>query len=223
MSILEPVCPQKGGDRRHDASATCPFVQYDILSDNEGEASGMYLFTTTALPLTSTAGAVLQNAVALGYDAVEIAGVRHDVQAWHELGHEVDPKFSFHPSNTMFIVAHITQHDSPLPSKDLRGISTRRAQAARAYVNAMQPMTKMINMLVEEFFPKDYLKLKSTERAGRWVTEANEGCFLGLATVWKLQVDAHIDSKDYEICAITCGGSFNGGHLHLPDLNVSFR
>lgn len=115
------------------------------------------------------------------------------------------------------------QDEGPMPSKDLRGTSTGRAQAARGYVNAIQPTAKFLDMLVKAFFPKEYAKLKPTEAAGRWTTEADQGCFLGLATVWKLQVDAHIDQRDYEICAITCGGAFQGGHLHLPDLNVTLK
>ncbi|PBK90549.1 hypothetical protein ARMGADRAFT_1032543 [Armillaria gallica] len=56
----------------------------------------------------------------------------------------------------------------------------------------------------------------------RWIPE-NQSCFLGLAMVWKLQVDAHADECDWHLCTITCGGNFMGGTLHLPDLNISLE
>lgn len=39
MAILEPECPPKGGDRRHHASADFAFVEYDNLSEDEGEVT----------------------------------------------------------------------------------------------------------------------------------------------------------------------------------------
>lgn len=105
--------------------------------------------------------------------------------------------------------------------KDLHGLTTRKAQAARAFINVMQPMTKMLDILVAEFFLKEYKKLKPTEAARRCIIKAKEGCFSGLATVWKFQVDAYVNGKNYDIYTITCEGSFNGYHLHLPDLNIS--
>lgn len=75
-------------------------------------------------------------------------------------------------------------------------------------------------MLLKTYAPVEYEKLKKSAEAGRWYAESTEGCTLGLATVWKLQVAVHLDAKDYELCMITCGGNFTGGHLYLPDLNL---
>ncbi|KAK0432707.1 hypothetical protein EV421DRAFT_1719295, partial [Armillaria borealis] len=58
--------------------------------------------------------------------------------------------------------------------------------------------------------------------AGRWIPK-KMSCFLGLATVWKANVNVHLDEHDWRICALTCGGNFVGGQLHLPDLNLSLE
>ncbi|KAK0191928.1 hypothetical protein F5146DRAFT_1135653 [Armillaria mellea] len=68
----------------------------------------------------------------------------------------------------------------------------------------------LLNALTKKFYPTE------------WIPE-NQSCFLGLAMVWKLQVDAHVDERNWHLCTITCGGNFMGGALHLPDLDVSLE
>jgi hypothetical protein len=68
--------------------------------------------------------------------------------------------------------------------------------------------------------PDTHAKLEKCARAARWYTELDKGCTTGLATVWKCQVDPHIDGQDWELCIIVCGGNFTGGHLYLSDLDL---
>ena len=104
---------------------------------------------------------------------------------------------------------------------DLRGNgSASLARAARSYVAATEPQQRYLEMLLQEIAPEEYVQLKKSAEAGRWVTESREGCTLGLATVWKLQVGVHLDHRDWELCMIVCGWNFTGGVLYLPDLDL---
>ena len=99
---------------------------------------------------------------------------------------------------------------------DLQGKgSASDAREARTYVAAMAPQQKYLNMLLTK-----YVELKRSWAASCWFTENPEGCTLGLAMVWKLQVGVHLDCKDWELCMIVCSGNFTGGALYLPDLDL---
>jgi len=113
------------------------------------------------------------------------------------------------------------QHKPPVPSSDLLGKGGSRKQAAvRRYIFAAELQAKYLDCLLKLNAPREYATLKRSAKAGRWYTECNGGCFLGLATVWKCQVGVHLDQKDWELCVITCGGNYTGGNLYLPDLNL---
>ena len=77
--------------------------------------------------------------------------------------------------------------------------------------------------MLKKFTPAEYAQLKKSADAGRWYTDTQESCTLGLATVWKLQVGLHLDPYDWELCLIVCGGKFNGANLYLPDLNLCLK
>jgi len=91
---------------------------------------------------------------------------------------------------------------------------------ARSYVAVTAPQQKYLDMLLKAHAPREYVQLKKSAKAGRWVADSEEGCTLGLATIWKLQVGVHLDRKDWELCMIVCGGNFTGGALYLPDLGL---
>jgi hypothetical protein len=91
---------------------------------------------------------------------------------------------------------------------------------ARNYLYATEQQASYIDKLLEATAPKEHARLKRVAKAGRWYTELDERCFLGLATVWKLQVGCHLDANDWELCVITCAGNFRGGQLYLPDLGL---
>jgi hypothetical protein len=182
--------PLIGGDQRHEESAEYPFMDYDALSDGEDEVEP---------------------------DVTESTGVRHDMHCWHEQGHTVSKNLAF-----QYACTHSLQQKSdPLPSVDLRGkASGDAARNARAYIAATAPQQKYLDMLLKNYAPLEYAALKKSAAAGRWYTENSEGCTLGVATVWKLQVGLHLDADDYELCMIVCAGKFSGGHLYLPDLDL---
>jgi len=98
--------------------------------------------------------------------------------------------------------------------------SASDAREARTYVAAIAPQQKYLDMLLKIYAPREYVELKKSWAASHWFTENPEGCTLGLAMVWKLQVGVHLDCKDWELCMIMCGGNFTGGALYLPDLDL---
>ena len=75
-------------------------------------------------------------------------------------------------------------------------------------------------MLLKAYAPQEYAQLKKSAEAGHWITDSKEGCTLGLATIWKLQVGVHLDCKDWKLCMIMSGGNFTDGELYLPDLGL---
>ncbi|KAK0185382.1 hypothetical protein F5146DRAFT_937634, partial [Armillaria mellea] len=95
-------------------------------------------------------------------------------------------------------------------------------QFATRYSMNIDQQSILLNVLTKKFYLTEYATLTRIADAGRWILE-NQSCFLGLAMVWKLQVDAHADECDWHLCTITCGGNFMGGALHLPDLNISLE
>lgn len=98
--------------------------------------------------------------------------------------------------------------------------SASYARTARSYIIATVLQQKYLDMLFNAHVPREYVQLKKSAEAGRWITDSKEGCTLGLATIWKLQVGVHLDRKDCELCMIMCRGNFTGGELYLPDLGL---
>lgn len=98
--------------------------------------------------------------------------------------------------------------------------SVTRHMNGRQYLQANSMQAKYLNHLLKATVPAIHAKLIRAAAAGRWFQELNDRPFLGMATVWKLQVGVHLDESDWELCVITCGGAFTGGHLYLPDLNL---
>ena len=94
---------------------------------------------------------------------------------------------------------------------------------SRRYLLATEPYSSYLNQLVRHLAPDEWFHLQRSYTKGQWYQDVEESCFLGLATIWKLQVDVHIDQGDYELSVITCAGSFTGGGLYLPDLGLHLR
>lgn len=94
---------------------------------------------------------------------------------------------------------------------------------SRRYKYATRQQAAYLDAILKELLPEEHGRLKRVQRAGRWLADDQYNCFLGVATIWKLQVGAHIDTKDYELSVITCGGNFSGGHMYLPDLGLCLR
>ncbi|KAK0434253.1 uncharacterized protein EV420DRAFT_1654112 [Desarmillaria tabescens] len=107
----------------------------------------------------------------------ENAGTRHDIELWFAQGHPNDP---------------------PSPSTDICSSNNHHEElAAHQYYLATDRQSAYLNALMKRFFSMEYATLIRAAKAGRWV-QGIQSCFLSLATVWKLQVDAHLDEKDYE-------------------------
>jgi len=76
--------------------------------------------------------------------------------------------------------------------------SASDARTARSYVAVTALQQKYLDMLLKAHAPREYVQLKKSAKAGRWVADSEEGCTLGLATIWKFQVGVHLDCKDWE-------------------------
>jgi hypothetical protein len=150
-------------------------------------------------------------------DATETVGLHHDIQCWHGQAHKVSHSAQTGPQT----ITESAQHVNPVPSVQLRGHgSADAAQTVRSYILATEQQSKYLSMMLKRFAPTEYALLKRSADAGRWYTDTEESCTLGLGTIWKLQVGLHLDPWDWELCMIVCGCKFNGGKLYLPDLNL---
>jgi len=204
--------PDLGPDQRHKENMKYPFLDYDILTE---EAPGKLYFVHWSVYVdvsSATSGNPIYQA-----DATENIGLCHDIQCWYGQAHQVC--FSVESRGYDLILS--TQKVNPVPSVQLRGGgSGDAARTARSYILATGQQSKYLSMMLKKFAPAEYELLKKSADAGRWYTDTEESCTLGLATVWKLQVGLHNDPHDWELCLIVCGGKFNGGRLYLPDLNL---
>lgn len=69
-----------------------------------------------------------------------------------------------------------------------------------------------------------YMELRKSFRASALSEseEDGEGFHTGHAVVYNDVVHRHVDNEDTGYCVITCAGSFDGGHLYLPELGMGF-
>lgn len=210
VSKLPMHPPEVGGDKRHLSDPMFPFMEYDAeKSDGSFDCEFLPLAWTVILYILSLL-------VCTG-----CIGVHHDYESWFEQGHKV--KFMYpwlYSYSCMLTFVHI--EFDPIPSADLLQSNTRQSQSATCYSINLDHQSSLFNAHIERFFLKEYATLSCVAAAGWWIPE-NWSCFLGMVTVWKLNVNVHIDQNDWSICALTCSGNFMGGHLHLPDPNVTLQ
>jgi drug/metabolite transporter superfamily protein YnfA len=104
------------------------------------------------------------------------------------------------------------------------GKTATQAFAVDWYINATAMQQQMLSAYVKEAHPDLYEQYIKTFQAGKWVgmkVENAEGCiFLSEAIVWKLQVEVHRDVLDTGICVCMATGSFIGGRVIFPDLDL---
>jgi hypothetical protein len=149
-------------------------------------------------------------------NATETIGLHHNIQCWHDQAHKVS-------CSAQIRLWTITEFVNPVPSVQLQGhrsVDVAWTVRSRSYIFSTEQQSKYLGMMLKKFAPTEYALLKRPADAGRWYTDTEESCTLGLCTIWKLQVGLHLDPSDWELCIITCGGTFNGGRLSLPDLNL---
>lgn len=96
------------------------------------------------------------------------------------------------------------------------------ALAVKYYLRASRPMALRLAALFKKAWPAFYEKYQKAFDAGVWERE-DPGPFCGRAIVWKLQVMPHRDGLDAGPAACFPMGSFSGGELYLPDLQLKLR
>ncbi|KAF8067031.1 hypothetical protein FPV67DRAFT_1670489 [Lyophyllum atratum] len=186
-------------------SPGCPKASGDCRHESSAEFPLVEYdyFSEEESPSSPPEGAHTLPRTVFGPDFDELTGLRHDVDLWFEIGHP---------------------NKRPVPSADLLGNhGSARAQATRQYLIATERQAGYLSQLVHKFAPTEWEALMAAKRKGAWYTDGKQNCFMGLATIWKLQVEAHLDRRDYELAVITCGGEFYGGDLYLPNLGVRIR
>jgi hypothetical protein len=149
----------------------------------------------------------------------ERRGVSHHVDAWYEQGHKV--RLYLISLGEILIAA--SQKKGLIPSSSLAGKGSRQTLAARKYKQATRLQAAYLDQILKQVAPREYGRLSRAQKAGRWLSDDTNNCFLGVATIWKLQVEAHVDHRDCLLSVITCGGSFSKGYMYLPDLGLCLR
>jgi hypothetical protein len=69
-----------------------------------------------------------------------------------------------------------------------------------------------------------YRKMRTSFRASALSEKEEDGVgfHTAHAIVYNDVVHQHMDNADYGYCVITCEGSFDGGHLYLPEIDMGF-
>jgi hypothetical protein len=85
------------------------------------------------------------------------------------------------------------------------------------YYKATYVVAKALAIMFKAIYPGLYDKYRKAFEAGVW-EEADPGPWLGRAVVYKLQVNLHNDGRDDGPTASFPAGSYDDGHMLLPDL-----
>lgn len=107
------------------------------------------------------------------------------------------------------------------PSAALLANGAHANRDALAYAAIPHEVVQLLTDIVEKYYPVEYERLVAAAKDHRLV--ATKSFMLGVVTIWKLQVRAHLDRSDFALCIITCAGDFEGGELMFPDLGVCVR
>jgi hypothetical protein len=118
--------------------------------------------------------------------------------------------------------------EAPMPgrSKDLFHTLT-------AFTNSSKRFMRVVNLYMQEIllprvvaaFPDEY---ESHNRTIYRISALNEdeerrpGCLNAHTIMHKLPVQQHLNSDDADFCVLVCTGSFEGGYVVFPDLNLVF-
>lgn len=115
----------------------------------------------------------------------------------------------------------ICQGKGLLPSRDLTHGSLASLGVKKYYQLSGQAV-QYLAACFKVAFPEYYKKYEVAFAVGQW-SKSDPGPWIGQVIVWKLQVHAHEDGlDDGPTCAFPLG-SFTGGRLYLPDLDLRFR
>jgi hypothetical protein len=139
---------------------------------------------------------------------LEPVGVKHVDRLWPEQGKESSVR------------------SVPSRSKDLNGGPSYLVESARRFlVTVNQYVQELLLPRVLATFPDEYDEKYRRTYLAAALDEAEErrpGFHTGHAIVWKNVVHQHMDGGDSGFCITFCTGSFQGGYLVFPDLNLVF-
>jgi hypothetical protein len=163
-----------------------------------------------------------------GYEYIYMAedgGGDQDGEVWHH-----PPPLTMHGARTcsmsLLLYVHHTdtsQNRPPVISANLaaRGSSAKRRNA-RDYLQALNIQADSIEQVVKISCPKTMFKqLKARDKA--CIAEHLRVVFFGVATNWKVDMQLHCNNSDNVYCATTCAGSFTGGEMLFPQLDLAFK
>jgi len=80
----------------------------------------------------------------------------------------------------------------------------------------------LLSAFFKKAFPEYHKKYSAAFAAGRWM-EHDPGPWLGRAHVYKLQVHSHVDGLDDGPTAAFNVGFYEGGEMHMSDLDLKLR
>ena len=104
----------------------------------------------------------------------------------------------------------------------MHGNTIDQMQHGQRYLLKSKQIIRLLDEMFRVSFPEFYKKHKKAFEAGKWFADA-PGPWLGMAVVYKLQTEIHLDETDAVApVAIFCCGQFTEGYLELPDLNMRF-
>jgi hypothetical protein len=81
----------------------------------------------------------------------------------------------------------------------------------------------LIERVVKAFCPKAMFKQLKARAWKARIAEYLRGVFFGVASNWKVDMQLHCDDSDDIYCATTCAGSFTGGEMLFPQLDLAFK
>ena len=146
-------------------------------------------------------------------------GTLHLDRCWNEQGHDrvspsslpLDPSSSF-PQLT--------------PSADLMGNCVYRSMMTSRYmIGANLYLQAIFTPYFMACGAEEYSDFRRTFRATSLTKEEEEtyGFHTGQAIVYNDVVHQHLDAHDSGLCFTFCTGSFEGGYMYFPDLDMAFR
>lgn len=106
-------------------------------------------------------------------------------------------------------------------SGDIAGNSTQ-LQAFCSWINANQVLHAHLREIVQVLLPDTYAEYDAIFNAGK-VFDNDSAPFLGKAIMYKLQLKLHKDLGDRGWTISLPVGSFTGGHLIIPQLELKLK
>jgi hypothetical protein len=193
-----------------------------------GEENDKFLFTSTVPPQQKTA-------IPNQGRHQTIKQLREAATAETDSAKKIETEIKWYWENVG--VKHV---DRMWPEQGKEGLipalsrSTDLFQGACYRVGSAKRFCTYVNQYVQELLlpavlatiPQEYDEIYRKTFLAASLDESEErqpGFHTGHAVVWKSVVHQHQDGGDSGLCVIFCTGSFTGGYLVFPDLDLVFR